>query len=95
MDGIVTLDGGGHKVVVRIEPYGGMAPGDEVQLRWDTGVLRTSRVDRQIIGDVEAGHAQVFVIERATPCTARVSYLVGRPSTGWRASRRLTVTVRA
>ncbi|MGA4843636.1 hypothetical protein [Streptomyces sp. G45] len=94
MDGIVTLNGNGRQLLVSVAPYPGMAPGDEIQLRWDTGVLRTSRVDRQTIGAEEAGRAKLFSVEQPTPCTAQVSYLVGRTSEGWRASQRVTVSVR-
>ncbi|QCX81843.1 hypothetical protein C9F11_41315 [Streptomyces sp. YIM 121038] len=92
-DGVVTLGGHEPELVVRIEPYAGMAAGDQVQLRWDTGVLRTSRIDTQIIDAGEVGEAKVFTV-RPAPGTARVSYLVGHPAGDWHASQRLTVTVR-
>ncbi|MEV0321603.1 hypothetical protein ACIBKX_15750 [Streptomyces sp. NPDC050658] len=91
----VQAAAGGPALVVRVEPYAGMSAGDEVQLRWDTGVLRTSLIDCQVIGDAEVGEARLFTIERPVPCTARVSYLVGRDHADWRASPRLTVTIQA
>ncbi|GGV31508.1 hypothetical protein [Streptomyces spectabilis] len=94
-DGVVTLDGRGTELMVRIEPYAGMAAGDQVQLRWDTGVLRTSRIDTQVIDAGEVGEVKVFTVVGLSPGTARVSYLVGHPAGDWHASQRLTVTVRA
>ncbi|MGH4032022.1 hypothetical protein ACQB60_24160 [Actinomycetota bacterium Odt1-20B] len=92
---VVPLEqGGARRLVVRVEPYEGMSGGDQVQLRWDTGVLRTSRIDGHVVGAEDVGHSIVFTVSGPKPGTARVSYLVHRATGEWRASERLEVTVR-
>ncbi|GAA2911262.1 hypothetical protein GCM10020221_03780 [Streptomyces thioluteus] len=93
VDGVVVLNGS-PGLTVRVEPYPRMTRGDEVQLRWDTGVLRTSHIDRRVVGADEVGRSTLFTIDRSTPGTIRVSYLVGHPGAGWRSSPALTLTIR-
>lgn len=95
VDGIVVVDNVPPRLVVRVEPYAGMAGGDEVQLRWDTGVLRTSRIGKYVVDAAKVGKSTFFVVPRPTTGPVRVSYLVGRSSGEWAASKRLDITVRA
>ncbi|MGW1075031.1 hypothetical protein [Streptomyces sp. NPDC002537] len=94
-NGTVTVNGGSPRLVVRVEPYAGMTEGDEVQLRWDTGVMRTSQIETRMISAAAIGTSTLFAIPRLPPCTARVSYLIGHASGEWSVSRPLTVIVRA
>ncbi|MEU7579888.1 hypothetical protein AB0B50_20060 [Streptomyces sp. NPDC041068] len=92
--GTVADIGEAQQLIVRIEPYEGMSDGDSVHLRWDTGVLRTSRIDTHVVDATEVGLSTVFTIPQPMPGSARVSYVVSRPSGECRASERLEVTVR-
>ncbi|MEU2872186.1 hypothetical protein ABZ769_23740 [Streptomyces olivoreticuli] len=93
--GTVTVNGGSPRLVVRVEPYAGMSEGDEVQLRWDTGIMRTSRIESRVIGAAAVGTSTLFAIPQSPPCAARVSYLIGHASGEWSVSRPLAVMVRA
>ncbi|MFD7169785.1 hypothetical protein [Streptomyces violascens] len=85
-EGVVVVNGESPRPVVRIEPYVGMDGGDRVQLRWDTGVLRTARIDMYVIDVAGVGKRSLFVVPHPRPGTARVSYLVGRATGEWQAS---------
>ncbi|KNB53702.1 hypothetical protein AC230_03550 [Streptomyces caatingaensis] len=93
VNGTVVLDGS-SRLTVRVGPYPRMTQGDEVQLRWDTGVLRTSLIDRRAVRADEVGGGTVFTVGEPAPGTVRVSYLVRDPDGGWRSSPALTLTIR-
>ncbi|QEU96820.1 hypothetical protein [Streptomyces kanamyceticus] len=94
VDSAVVLDDGIPQLVIRVEPYAGMSGGDQVYLRWDTGVLRTSRVETHVVDATEVGHSTLFTIPTPRPGAARVSYVISRATGEWRASDRLDITVR-
>ncbi|MGW5861372.1 hypothetical protein ACWFRJ_04240 [Streptomyces sp. NPDC055239] len=93
IDSVAEIDGT-QQLVVLVTPYEGMGGGDLVHLRWDTGVLRTSRIDTHLVDTAEVGQIMVFTVSRPVPGATRVSYVISRPSGEWRASERLDVTVR-
>ncbi|WP_055696726.1 MULTISPECIES: hypothetical protein [Streptomyces] len=90
---VVVYDGT-PQLVIRVEPYAGMSGGDQVQLRWDTGVLRTSRIETHVVDTTEVGQTTLFTIPHPRPGSARVSYLISRVTGEWRASERLDITLR-
>ncbi|MEU8579319.1 hypothetical protein [Streptomyces abikoensis] len=71
----------------------GMSAGDEVRLRWDTGVLRTSLVDTRLVAPSAVGVSTVFHLTWPAPGTIRVGYAVGRADGRWSVSEHVTVTV--
>ncbi|MHA7958643.1 hypothetical protein ACX9I7_12910 [Streptomyces sp. L500] len=48
-----------------------MSAGDEVRLRWDTGVLRTSLVDTRLVTPSVVGASTVFHLPWSAPGTIR------------------------
>lgn len=92
-NGVVTAHAEAPRLVVRIGPYTGMSAGDEVRLRWDTGVLRTSLVDTRLIAASGVGASALFHLPRPAPGKVRVSYAVGRPDGRWSVSAHMTVTI--
>ncbi|MEU1823180.1 hypothetical protein ABZ502_12240 [Streptomyces abikoensis] len=92
-NGAITALDGAAPLVVRVGPYAGMSAGDEVCLRWDTGVLRTSLVDTRLVAASAVGASTLFHLPWPAPGTVRVSYVVGRADGRWSVSERMTVTV--
>ncbi|MEV8476389.1 hypothetical protein [Streptomyces sp. NPDC051173] len=94
-NGVITTHAGAPRLVVRICPYSGMSAGDEVHLRWDTGVLRTSLVDTRLVTAPAVGASALFHMPWPTPGRVRVSYVVGHTDGRWSVSGHTTVTITA
>ncbi|MEU5418251.1 hypothetical protein ACH4UT_14660 [Streptomyces sp. NPDC020799] len=92
---MITTRAGAPRLVVRIGPYAGMSAGDEVRLRWDTGVLRTSLVDTRLVAPSAVGASALFHLPWPTPGRVRVSYAVGHADGRWSVSAGMTVTITA
>ncbi|MFD9818897.1 hypothetical protein [Streptomyces violascens] len=71
-----------------------MADGDQILLRWDTGILRTSRVDARTVDATEVGKATLFAIPRPRTGSVGVSYLIGRSNGEWISSEWLHIALR-
>lgn len=93
--GAITARTDTLRLVVRIGPYAGMAAGDEVRLRWDTGILRTSIVDTRLVTASTVGASTLFHVPWPAPGMVRVTYAVGHADGRWNISEHLTVTITA
>ncbi|MEU3354636.1 hypothetical protein [Streptomyces sp. NPDC037389] len=92
-NGAITARDGVARLVVRVGPYAGMSAGDEVRLRWDTGILRTSLIDTRLVAASAVGASTVFHLPWPAPGMVRVSYAVGRADGRWSVSENMTVNV--
>ncbi|MCC3774681.1 hypothetical protein [Streptomyces sp. UNOB3_S3] len=92
-DGAIAAHDGVARLVVRVGPYVGMSAGDEVRLRWDTGILRTSLIDSRLVVATAVGVSTLFHLPWPAPGMVRVSYVVGRADGRWSVSEHMTVTV--
>ncbi|MGW1195410.1 hypothetical protein ACWD4B_06060 [Streptomyces sp. NPDC002536] len=94
-NGAITTHAGATRLVVRVGPYADMSAGDEVRLRWDTGSLRTSRVDTRLVATSAVGASTLFHLPWPAPGRVRVSYVVGHTDGRWSVSEHMTVTITA
>ncbi|MFK8905570.1 hypothetical protein [Streptomyces sp. YS-3] len=82
-------------VLVRVEPYEGMAAGDEVLLRWDSGVVRTSWTQSRVVAEQAVGKDLEFSVPASGGGTVRVSYVVEGPTGSRRLSAPLALALSA
>ncbi|MFK8909667.1 hypothetical protein [Streptomyces sp. YS-3] len=57
-----------------------MTSGDEVLLRWDGGVVRTSGTQSQVVDGQAVGKDLEFLVPAQSGGTVRISYIVDPPT---------------